>query len=642
MHEAAYEFDSFCGDLTFNSKGLINSLTRISGENLHNAEAIVVVLEQRIYTSPPPLKLPFLYLVDSIMKNIGQPYVGLFCPILPNAFIAAYSTTPEDVRMSMQRLLNTWPVLFGDAIVSNMRMRAANFDKQYGHAQPQLTGLQSMPLVHPGPPVSAAGLLHQQRPPMPTGPPQHTQQFLHLQALMNQLMKDASMGISPSNHKVFSINSVISSLLQHPYLTPVERDCVQCFQQQLRDLSVPSRIPHSIAPPQPAAPPLSRAMPLATTAALSTLLSNPPPGLLSVSNPSGQPPPPLPAPSRGPPLRAVPAPSIPAVPRRPPPSTPVFASPMPTVLKFSDIKKFSHASAVRALYTDLPFLSKSDGMRFASQDKLREHLDWLFKRNRSKRAHERGLAEGGLSRCWYEKLHSFLNKDQGSQDRSPTGGNDITTVNDSGRGDTPTEKGVDRRKAGSIPAQSASEQCAACGEELDAFWDDEQESWMLKEATRMDEGVFHTKCMPAATDLPSEHRSASTLISPTKSEVDEPPAVDLLVKLESKPVPAPNTLAAEVKPSSSVSVVKQEEAVAHGTTASRESKQEVTIASSRAQKSVDTSHQLPVAEGSLPGHPDKMSVKQEIPAAQGKKRGRDDDVNSTFVSEGSPEKRVKV
>lgn len=41
----------------------------------------------------PAHKLPALYLVDSILKNIGQPYLGLFTPIINDVSPAKFLLT---------------------------------------------------------------------------------------------------------------------------------------------------------------------------------------------------------------------------------------------------------------------------------------------------------------------------------------------------------------------------------------------------------------------------------------------------------------------------------------------------------------------------------------------------------------------
>ena len=37
-------------------------------------------------------------------------------------------------------------------------------------------------------------------------------------------------------------------------------------------------------------------------------------------------------------------------------------------------------------------------------------------------------------------------------------------------------------------------ECAVCGEELEQFWHEEEEKWMLKKALRHDDKYYHPQC----------------------------------------------------------------------------------------------------------------------------------------------------
>mmetsp|Transcript_2857 Transcript_2857/g.5327 ORF Transcript_2857/g.5327 Transcript_2857/m.5327 type:complete len:305 (+) Transcript_2857:101-1015(+) len=51
----------------------------------------------------------------------------------------------------------------------------------------------------------------------------------------------------------------------------------------------------------------------------------------------------------------------------------------PMCASFDKIRVAPHGPAVHALYDGLTWVSKADGMRFATVDAYRKHLDWLFK-----------------------------------------------------------------------------------------------------------------------------------------------------------------------------------------------------------------------------------------------------------------------
>ena len=57
---------------------------------------------------PPTNRLPALYLLDSISKNIGPPYVSLFCRFIERAFLSAYHAVDPSTKIKMEELLGTW------------------------------------------------------------------------------------------------------------------------------------------------------------------------------------------------------------------------------------------------------------------------------------------------------------------------------------------------------------------------------------------------------------------------------------------------------------------------------------------------------------------------------------------------------
>ncbi|KAF3840504.1 hypothetical protein F7725_006366, partial [Dissostichus mawsoni] len=78
--DACREYLSSLEDLTFNSKPHINMLTILAEENLHFAKEIALSAE----------KLPVLYLVDSIVKNVGGEYLAVLLKNLITSFICVF------------------------------------------------------------------------------------------------------------------------------------------------------------------------------------------------------------------------------------------------------------------------------------------------------------------------------------------------------------------------------------------------------------------------------------------------------------------------------------------------------------------------------------------------------------------------
>ncbi|KAK6339482.1 hypothetical protein TWF718_008892 [Orbilia javanica] len=106
--ELAEDYRSSLEDLSVNSRWEITNLTVIAKENIHAAQAISKVIEEHIQKTPPLRKLPALYLLDSIAKNVGTPYTLFFGRNLYRTFMDAYSLVEGPVRRKLEEMLQTW------------------------------------------------------------------------------------------------------------------------------------------------------------------------------------------------------------------------------------------------------------------------------------------------------------------------------------------------------------------------------------------------------------------------------------------------------------------------------------------------------------------------------------------------------
>lgn len=133
--EVAADFKDSLQDLQMNDRYQISNLTLIAKESTEHALSISRVLEAHIRTvrpgssnisnrhrlpasflgflltrsqTPPPRKLPALYVLDSIVKNVGTPYTLYLGQNLYKTFMEAYTLVDGPTRKSMEAMLKTW------------------------------------------------------------------------------------------------------------------------------------------------------------------------------------------------------------------------------------------------------------------------------------------------------------------------------------------------------------------------------------------------------------------------------------------------------------------------------------------------------------------------------------------------------
>ena len=102
------DFTSILEELTFNSRPIITTLTKIAEENITYAQYFADALEARIDKCPPNQKLCAFYALDSICKNAGSPYTIYFSRNLFTLYKKTYLLVDNGTRTKLIHMFKTW------------------------------------------------------------------------------------------------------------------------------------------------------------------------------------------------------------------------------------------------------------------------------------------------------------------------------------------------------------------------------------------------------------------------------------------------------------------------------------------------------------------------------------------------------
>ncbi|CCD24157.1 Pcf11p NDAI_0C04980 [Naumovozyma dairenensis CBS 421] len=102
------DFNSILEELTFNSRPIITTLTKIAEENISCAQYFVDAIESRIEKCIPKQKLYAFYVLDSVCKNTGSPYTIYFSRNLFSLYKKTYLLVDNVTRTKMITLFKLW------------------------------------------------------------------------------------------------------------------------------------------------------------------------------------------------------------------------------------------------------------------------------------------------------------------------------------------------------------------------------------------------------------------------------------------------------------------------------------------------------------------------------------------------------
>jgi pre-mRNA cleavage complex 2 protein Pcf11 len=133
--------------LRMNSKPLINSLTMMAEDYMKQAPIVVQTIESHLARAPPNCKLPVLYLIDSIIKNVKRDYITLFAENIVTSFCRVFERVRADekTRLQMWKVRQTWTEIFPTNKLYQIDVKARSMDPGWPLAKLPSTSIHVNP-----------------------------------------------------------------------------------------------------------------------------------------------------------------------------------------------------------------------------------------------------------------------------------------------------------------------------------------------------------------------------------------------------------------------------------------------------------------------------------------------------------------
>ena len=440
---------------------------------------------------PRDQKLPLIYLIDSIVKNIKHKYVALFQPTIAATYLSVFRAVDGKTRASMRRVLDTWGEYFANNALMEIRRQVDELEAPASvpaaaprmHAPPpQQHGYHGGPPPpgypgYGGPPPPGYPGYGGPPPPQAYYPPQPIQV---VQALMRKIDEHRRVvenvaARDPSNPDVQeqfrtmveleqNLEEVVQVIQDGRGLTSLQVEVLKngargIAPEMLRDLDL-------LWPPAPM---------------VDTRIQQQQQQRQQQQQQQQQ---------QAPPRPAAPAPA--PAPAQRPPSPPrertiIMTNDAPSLAP-DRLKKFD-PRVLQGFARGKPHMCRSCGEHFATIDEMRKHADVEFQERRKRKKQTKSVA----SRAWFAPLEEWQ-KDPLASSAAEAPPSFFETQATAAASDEDEFAAVSGADAPSMPMDEARGTCTACGEKFKTFFDDDEEEWRFRDCVQVADAYVHASC----------------------------------------------------------------------------------------------------------------------------------------------------